>query len=238
MKHIDTTATQVRKIKSEAKKIKIEQNIKLSQALEISAKKAGYDNFHHVTHCAANTHQTPTFKGLGKLKLRMFESGGTVRFDVDDQDAMYAVSDELDEIVDEVGGGLGDMTEIPNAGLKQIIAACDRLIKSEPAFLDGYAHWVGALVALGMHKEATLLGAPVLEAAFELLKTAPKKYQLSYYELPNRPFFRLAHNLVLAFYGDNKNTEAKKLAQKMLKLWSNDNMGFRFLLEPPEADGQ
>lgn len=236
MKHIDTTATAIRKIKSEAKKIKLEQGITLSQALEISAKQAGYDDFHHATNCAANTQKAQNFKGLGTLKLRMFESEKTVRFDVDDNDVLNSAIVELDDAVDEVGGGFGDMTVIPVAGLNQIISACDSLTKREPAFLDGYAHWVGALVALEKNKDAIEIGLPVLKTACALLETAPKKYLLNYYELSNRPFFRLAHNLVLAYYGDNKNAEAKKLAQKMLKLCPGDNVGFRFLLEPPEAE--
>jgi|APLak6261703504_1056268.scaffolds.fasta_scaffold00220_26 hypothetical protein len=236
MKHIDTTATAIRKIKSEAKKLKVEQSITLSQALELAAKKAGYDNLHHATCCAANSKKITKFNGLGNLKLRFFEYEGTVRFELDDDDLLDEVTEELDDVVDEAGGGYGDMSEIPTTGLKRIIAACEMLTKREPAFLDGYAHWVGAFVAIKKNKEAVDIGLPVLDAAFKLADTSPKKYKFSYYELPNRPFFRLAHNLVLAYYGNGQNVEAKSLAEKMYKLWPNDNMGFRFLLEPLDKE--
>lgn len=236
MKHIDTTATAIRKIKSNAKQIKLEQGITLSEALEIAAKQAGYENFHHATTCESNTQKNERAGSLGTLKLRYFEMENSVRFDVDDHDSLDLVTDELDDIVAEAGGGFGDMTTIPEEGIKLIISACKTLTQREPAFLDGYAHWVGALVSHYQHQEAIKIGLPVLEAAFDLLQSAPKKYKVSYYELPNRPFFRLAHNMVLAYYGVKNNADAKKLAQKMLKLWPNDNVGFRFLLKPLHAE--
>lgn len=234
MKHINTTATAIRKIKSTAKIIKIEKSIPLSQALEISAKQAGYEDFHHATYCASKTQEDKKIISLGSLKLRFFKSEKTFRFDVDDEENLDTVTDELDETVEEIGGGFGDMSLIDDIGLNQLTQVCKALVEREPAFLDGYAHWVGALVALGKHNEAISIGTPILDIALDLILTAPKSFKLSYYELSNRPFYRLAVNLVFALYGVNKNKEAKDLAQKMLKMWPNDNIGFRFLLVPPE----
>ncbi|MDN5624290.1 MAG: hypothetical protein L0G96_14235 [Acinetobacter sp.] len=234
MKYINTTATAIRKIKSNAKIIKNEQSIPLSQALEISAKQAGYDDFHHATYCASKTQEDKKTISLGSLKLRFFNSEKTFRFDVDDEENLDTVTDELDEAVEEVGGGFGDMSLIDDTGLNQLTQVCKALVEREPAFLDGYAHWVGALVALSKHNEAISIGAPILDIALDLIQSAPKNFKLNYYELSNRPFYRLALNLVFALYGVNKNKEAKDLAQKMLKIWPNDNIGFRFLLVPPE----
>lgn len=55
MKHIETTATAISKIKSNAKKIKAAQDIQLTKALDISAKEAGYEHYHHAARCAAKT---------------------------------------------------------------------------------------------------------------------------------------------------------------------------------------
>lgn len=55
MKHINTTATQVGKIKSAAKLIKVDKSISLSKALDVAAIDAGYNDFHHVSFCAAKT---------------------------------------------------------------------------------------------------------------------------------------------------------------------------------------
>lgn len=179
-------------------------------------------------------------KFLGELQLRVFDDERTYRFDILDEvflRHLYQAGDELDSILDQVSGGMRDLTTIPQAGLSKLAKTCERLVKREPAFLDGYAHWVGALIEQNQHKKALEVGLPALDAAFEILDAAPKKckrYKLNYYELPNRPFFRLVYNLVLAFYGVGENGKAKELAQKMLKLWPNDNSGFRFLLTPLE----
>lgn len=236
MKHIDTTATAINKIKLKAKKIKSELSLSLSQALEISAMQAGYVNFHHATLCASNTKKNKSIKLIGFLTLKFYEPERTVRFELKDDDLLNIVTDELDRLIDEIDGGFGDMSYTHESGLNLIVQTCESLIKREPAFLDGYAHLIGALVELDKIKEALSVGLPVLEAAFDLLQPAFKKYQLNYYNLPNQPFFRLAHNLVLALYKANRNAEAKKLAQKMLDLWPNDNVGFRFLLVPPKPN--
>jgi hypothetical protein len=51
MKRIDTTATKISRIKSLAKKIKKEKDIKLSAALEEAAKQLGYENYNHAMLC-------------------------------------------------------------------------------------------------------------------------------------------------------------------------------------------
>lgn len=179
---------------------------------------------------------------LGELELRIFDDEKGYRFDVFDEvhyQNLYQVNDELDDILDQVSSGMRDLTEIPRSGLTQLAKACERLVKREPAFLDGYAHWVGALIEQGHYEKALEVGLPALNAAFEILDGAPKKckrYKLNYYDLPNRPFYRLAYNLVLAFYGIKDNDKAKELAQKMLKLWPKDNSGFRFLLTPLDEE--
>lgn len=191
--------------------------------------------FNHYIPITSET--TPNF--LGELGLRFFDDEKTYRFDVDDDRLLHQVDDELDRVLEATSGGMRDLSAIPQAGLNKLAKTCEQLVKREPAFLDGYAHWVGALIELDKHKKALEIGLPALNAAFEILNTAPRKskrYKLNYYELPNRPFFRLAHNIVLAFYGVNKNDEAKELAQKMLKLWPSDNSGFRFLLTPLDEE--
>lgn len=236
MKHIDTTTTALNKIKSQAKLIKSEQGIQHSLALEIAAKEAGYENFHHATTCAANTAPDQIKLLLGSLKIIFHKSEKIAEFAVEDEALLLDVTDHLDETVFEVGGGMGDMSVMDEDALDEVIRISKRLVKKEPAFLDGYAHWVGALVAYEENKEAreaVSIGMPVLDAAFQMIETIPKGYYLNYYSLANRPFFRLAHNMVLALYGVNKPIEAKELAEKMLKVWPNDNVGFRFLLEPP-----
>lgn len=234
MKHINTTATAINKIKSQAKKIKIEQEITQAEALEIAAKQAGYDNFHHASKCATKTLEDRKTALLGSLKITLHKAESIAEFEVDDEESLISVTDELDETLDLVLGCSGDLTILDDDELKILIQTSKALVNIEPAFLDGYAHWVGALVAREKQKEAVEIGEPVVNAVFDLIKDIPKSYYLNYYCLANRPFFRLTQNLVLALYGVEKNADAKKLAEKMLKVWPNDNVGFRFLLDPPQ----
>lgn len=55
MRHIRTTATAVEKLKLEAKQLSKKTRTPLTTARELAAKKAGYDNWKHVTVCAAST---------------------------------------------------------------------------------------------------------------------------------------------------------------------------------------
>lgn len=58
MRHIRTTATAVEKLKLEAKQLSKKTRTPLTTARELVAKKAGYDNWKHVTVCAASTSQS------------------------------------------------------------------------------------------------------------------------------------------------------------------------------------
>lgn len=55
MRHIRTTATAVEKLKLEAKQLSKKTRTPLTTARELAAKKAGYDNWKHVTVCATST---------------------------------------------------------------------------------------------------------------------------------------------------------------------------------------
>lgn len=248
MKHIHTTATAIRKIKALAKKIKSEQGIQLAKALDYAAIESGYDSYHHATRCLEITNSDHLFKGLGELSF-VIEDHKSDWPVIDDQgndrppilkvaaifnagnreQSLDDVTEELDEISDEIGGGMGDMTEIPAKNLKLLIAACARLTKCEPAFIDGYAHWAGALVCLERHEDCIAMAEPVFNAILGLI---PRRFSgfIPYSYLPNRPFHRLAFNLTLAYLADGKNSEAEVIIEKMLSWWPNDNMGFRFCL--------
>lgn len=234
MQHINTTETIIRKIKSKAKKIQSEKGVPISQALEISAQQNGYESFHHATKCAAKTQKINISNVLGLLTLRIYDDNNSVSFCLKNEEKLYSVTDELDKAIDELVIGCGGMETMGELELNAMITTCRKLTKKEPAFLDGYAHWIGALTTLGHPKEAIAIGQPVFEAALALFKTAPKKYFIDYYVLGNRPFYRLAHHLVLALYQDNQNDAARKISKLMLRLNPNDNTGFRFLLEPLE----
>src|SRR5688572_5281942 len=64
MPHIRTTATAVEKLKAEAKRLSKTSRILLTSAREQVARQAGYDNWKHVTVCAAETLREPREVGL------------------------------------------------------------------------------------------------------------------------------------------------------------------------------
>ena len=63
-----------------------------------------------------------------------------------------------------------------------------------------------------------------------------KRFFMPYYCLGNRPFHRLAHALVLAYLGLKETDKALALCKRMLALWPNDNIGFRFIIADPYAE--
>lgn len=258
MKHIPTTATVIRKIKTAAKRIRDEQGISLGQAQDVAAQAVGYAHFHHASTCVANTEPglTALFGGLGQLQFVVedyaqdwitYDDNGNERGSVRrfagmflaglDNESLDVVTEELDDVSDEIGGGMGDMSVMEPSGLKRLIRCCQRLTGLEPAFLDGYAHWAGALVTLNHGAEGVAIARPVYDAAIALLPTTFKGY-IPYSYLENRPFHRLAVNLLLAYDQMNQPDEAKAIAQRMLKWWPNDNIGFRFLLSDIKEFGR
>lgn len=253
MKHIPTTATAVRKLKILAKKLKVEHGITLAQAQDRAAQETGYEHFHHATHCASTTKSKAAeqSQGLGQLAF-MVEAETTMwtTYDADgcekgqvrrfagefiashSQEAIDEVTEELDDLVFEVEGGFGDMGTISLPGLQKIIEISQKLTQREPAFLDGYAHWAGALVELERYDDCIAMASPVYDAACALIPPTFKGY-IPYLYLENRPFHRLAVNLLLAHYGAGQDVKAKAIASRMLKWWPSDNIGFRFLLVKP-----
>jgi hypothetical protein len=249
MKHIPTTATAIRKIKTLAKRLRDEQAIPLAHALDAAAREAGYEHFHHATTCATRTQsQAPQKPGvLGQLRFHV-EEGPLVWPDDDkggeeepvsvaegrfivrgDRSALDAVTSALDEFMDELDPESDDLAQMPPAALMQLIVRCQELAMEEPAFLDGYAHWAGALVKLDRGAECIAIMRPVYSAACSLV---PKSFRglVPYWPLENRPFHRLAVNLFLAYRQVGQHDEANGISQRMLQWWPNDNIGFRFLL--------
>lgn len=234
MKFIKTTNTTISKIKTDAKKIKKVQEITLAHALEAAAIKYGYESYHHATTCFKQTEEEANKLPINEYWLRIFKDEKQYRVETTNPDLLNSVTQSLDDFL---GKNYLDSDEFSInfvQNRRALIVLCKRLVKKDSCFIDGYAHWTGALVSLECHDEAVTVAEPVLEEIFNLFATAPKSYKPSYYDLPNRPFFRLARNLVLAYFGQGENDKAIKLSNKMLKLWPNDNSGFRFLLSPIE----
>ncbi len=144
--------------------------------------------------------------------------------------------DELDEFLDT--SGWRDWDSPPVELAQELIQLCEELIRRQPSFLDGYAHLAVALMHMGKHREVLERFLPVYEKVVFKFPDA-KKFRglISYSELENRPFHRLAMNLVVSAYEHGtlkSNAIGAKIARQLYAWWPNDNLGFRFMLTAAE----
>lgn len=226
----------------------------LAQYQELIAKASGYPSWH----AAAKAKQLESPEGdsgssqfavrliLQRKSITEFTKSGKAkppveldcaRFQPSDHKLLSFVTASLDQFLDEVGPSDHFLNEgSPPVEHSQALAKlCRQLIQQDPCFIDGYAHLGNALFWLRRHEETIAVCQPFFDQLCALL---PSDFEgrVAYTDLGNRPFFRLAHTLVLAHYGlgtQAGNKQALKLAQRMLKLWPNDNLGFGPLLTPP-----
>lgn len=228
----------------------------LSQFQELIAKASGYPSWHAAVNAKDDARPIGQVeKPAPPVQVRVVHDQTTVTEytstgnpklprDVDcltfksiDRKLHALVTESLDNLLDEVGSSdeYGDEGPPPEHS-HEVATRCRQLIKQDPSFIDGYAHLGNALFWLNEHAETIRVCEPFFEQLCALVPSAFKG-RINYYELDNRPFFRLAHTLVLAYYGlqtKEGDRQAKKLARQMLKWWPNDNIGFRFLLSPSE----
>lgn len=157
----------------------------------------------------------------------------------DDQAAHERSVDQLDGFIEEYGSSeeFGDDGP-PAHHSRELKGLCSKLVASDHSFIDGHAHLCIALWRLGDFQAAINAGRPVYDQLCAMLPR-PFSGRVPYHHLENRPFHRLSHVLVLAYYGLKTlegDREALLLAKRMLKWWPNDNLGFRFLLEPDRGE--
>lgn len=112
---------------------------------------------------------------------------------------------------------------------KQALMQARKLEATKPYNLETQNFIANRLWALGLQDDAT----EVYERAYtHALAVIPKgfKGQITWSEIDNRPFLRLAHGTLLGLMHQRKGKAAMALAQQMLAWCARDNMGVRFLL--------
>jgi tetratricopeptide (TPR) repeat protein len=132
----------------------------------------------------------------------------------EDEDALDALIDKLD------AGQISD---------KQALMQARKLEAATPDNLEIQNFIANRLWALGMRDEA----AEVHERAFNrALALIPKGYkgQITWSEIDNRSFLRLAHGTLLGLMHRREGKSALVLAKKLLAWCPMDNLGVRFLL--------
>ena len=235
----------------------------LSDFQELIAKTHGYPSFHALTSAYSEPAPTTHTVNLGALRADYRGKQPWMKYDASGNaletedvpsfelitssdrfaasDGLWKVTEEFDAACERAGAITGDFSEFSPGTLKKLVHQAEQLCQKEPAFLDGFAFRAGALVHERRFEEARQLSEPVLEAVFELLSKSAKqhrvrKYFAPYLYLPNRPFHRLAHALVLAYCGLSQLEKAQALCRRMLALWPNDNIGFRFIEQDPRLE--
>ena len=131
------------------------------------------------------------------------------------------IVEKFDEALDR--RGCGDLNE------KAYIATLEKLIASEPDFIDGYAHIGFCLLEQGKTKKALevcLQGIAVAE------RVIPNKFKgrIEWGHFDNRPFLRAMHGAVLCHLRLRQRRDAVRLMEKMLAYNPNDNQGMRYLI--------
>ena len=112
---------------------------------------------------------------------------------------------------------------------KQALMQARKLEATTPYNLEIQNFIANRLWALGLQDEAT----EVYERAYHLaLAMVPKgfKGQITWSEIDNRSFLRLAHGSLLGLMHRHKGAAAMALAKQMLSWCPMDNIGVRFLL--------
>lgn len=137
--------------------------------------------------------------------------------------------DALDDLADRLGGITGDFNDYTSRGLSTLLRAAREAVARCPLYVDGWNRVVGALFTQRKFKEALSVAEPIASTLLDLLPTNCV-VQVSYGQLENRPFFRIVHCYLLLLHEEERHKEADALADRMARLWPNDNMGFRFLL--------
>ena len=136
----------------------------------------------------------------------------------DDEEALDQLMGDLD------AGRIND---------KQALLHAQKLLAQSPGNLELQNYLANRLWALEMRDEATEVWAKAFKQASALI---PKGYtgQISWSEVDNRPFLRLAHGTLLGLMRRRDKAKggeaAMALAKQMLAWCPMDNIGVRFLL--------
>lgn len=122
----------------------------------------------------------------------------------------------------------GRLDTIEPRALAHLITVVEASLRRCPFNLEGVPRLAGCYLQAGRDAEALVLIEPVTNAVLSMLPEN-ENIQVSYYELDNRPFHRMMLHYVLALDRADRHADADAAVKRMLKLWPNDNIGFRFI---------
>lgn len=177
MKYIRTTATAVRKLKQQAKTLSKARTIQLNQALDIVAKEAGYDDFHHVTEMLARW-QKEEAQAPAESHFADMPHPGRIIFEwleANYRDAINEVQDRTwrflqpDEPIDWSRQDQGSMNLISSNLAEYVVAECSLTVGSRTVR-------IGQLV---LNESGDLLSPTQRQFVQELMATTIRPYLVS-----------------------------------------------------------
>ena len=109
---------------------------------------------------------------------------------------------------------------------------CKQIIKSEPMYLDAYAHAGMINLPPYLDDEESTAARWYRKGLKVAMSLIPDDFEgkIEWGFIENRPFLRLHHGLILSYLRQKKITEAVRLMEQHLAWNPSDNIGVRFLL--------
>jgi hypothetical protein len=133
----------------------------------------------------------------------------------------WAEEEELDELIDSLEAG--------RISQKQGLLRAQKLLVKFPGQLEIQNFIANRLWSLEMRDESTDLREKAYRQANALIPPGFKG-QISWWEVDNRSFLRIAHGYLLGLMHRGDGKAAKALAKKLLAWCPADNLGVRMLL--------
>lgn len=155
-----------------------------------------------------------------KLEMHTMDNAECAEFTPTNHETWYALVNAFDGVLD----GLGSRQMSFQAGIKRL----KEMVKSEPCFLDAYAH-------LGLYlSESNLTQSDkwYLEGVEKGKSLIPEGFSatIPWGFLDNRPFLRCHHGYILSLLRKSKYDLAIAEMELHLQWNPNDNIGVRYLL--------
>lgn len=133
----------------------------------------------------------------------------------------WAEEDELDELIDSLDEG--------RISHKQALIRAQKLLLKFPGQLEIQNFIANRLWQLELRDEATDVWAQAYRQATALFPPGFKG-QITWVEIDNRSFLRIAHGYLLGLMHRDDGKAAKVLAKKLLAWCPGDNLGVRMLM--------
>ncbi len=147
------------------------------------------------------------------------ETGKTVQYGTFSRD--WAEEEELDELIDNLEAG--------HISHKQALLRARKLLLKFPGQLEIQNFMANRLWSLEMRDEATEVREKAYLQASSVIVPGFKG-QISWGELDNRSFLRIAHGYLLGLMHRGNGKAAKAMAKKLLAWCPADNLGVRMLV--------